>query len=355
MTSLRRLQKFLGPISIAFMVSACVPPLPPELQAVLADDAINCGQAPVSVSGSSQITPILEQWSLDYLSLCPSAGVSQLNPEEGISDVAFSDSPNAPEGCFSYLTVPMMVGGVSISTTLLGLDGIILDAKVISDIVNGAITSWADPQIIALNPTVEVIDLPVVLSTQISRSEADSLEAWFTRIAPEVWNGFPETFTIGANFDAENPPPEIDQDGGFAIVPYSYAMVNSLQTAAILVDPTLEAVPVSLETVASGSTQIVVDSAESPLIAFLDPEISPLPAAGFDEASSPWQGLEVRYAHACDGSSEQDVKSFLRFGLRTDSQNALASYGDMSLPIEVRGKALALVSRGLPSPSPIAQ
>jgi hypothetical protein len=126
-----------------------------------------------------------------------------------------------------------------------------------------------------------------------------------------------------------------------------------LQSALVKVDPALEAVPSFVENIASGVTQLSIRSLESPLEAVVDPNKKPLPAPGFEDALAPWQALVVSYAHVCKGESELDSKAFLRFGLRSSSQSSLPNYGLFDLPIEVRGAAVDLVSRGLPSPSPI--
>jgi len=340
--------------SAALIISGCTPPFPPELQAQLADNSINCGSSPVTVSGSPALAPVLDQWSYEYQELCPNAGATALaEGDPGVANVVVSESIAAPAACEASLTVPLLVGGVSISTSLLGLDGIILDPATLSGIVNGNITSWSDPEIVALNPQFDPIELPIQLGTVISRADADSIDAWLSRVGSDSWTGFPDSFTFTETFDEANPPSQIYEDGGIVFVPSSFAIAYSLQSALLKVDPELDAVPSFAENIASGVSQLSTASVESPLETVVDPNRKPLPAPGFEEALAPWQALVVSYAHVCKGESELDSQAFLRFGLRSSSQTSLVNYGFFDMPIEVRGAAVDLVSRGLPSPSPI--
>jgi len=350
-------KKIAGSLTLVFsatFVAACTPPLPPELQAQLADSSINCGSAPITVSGSPSLTPILDLWSFEYQGLCPEAGARLLMPEEEtLADVVISDSIEAPANCVPTLSIPMLVTAVSIVTSLQGLDGTVLDPNTLSKIINGEITSWSDPEIVAINPQFEVIDLPVQLATVIAQADAVSIDAWLSRLAPDAWAGFPDSFTITETFDETNPPSQIYEDGGIVFAPFSFTVLNGLQSAYILSDPELEAVPAAIDNIKSAGTQLSYSSVESPLETVLDPEKTPLPPEGFNEVVPPWQAIGVEYAHVCEGGSELDSQAFLRYGLRSSSQGVLSDFGYSELPVEVRGAALELVSRGLPSPSPI--
>ena len=354
MIRFRNILSSLTVVIVTSTIAACTPPLPPELQAQLADNSINCGSAPVTVSSSPSMTPILEQWSNDYLTLCPNAGATFSTDGDGlVADVAVTNSSTPPATCDSTSTLPIFVGAVSIVLSLQGLDGMILDAPTLSGIINGVITSWSDPQIVAINPQFDPIDLPVNLSTVVTKSDADAIDAWMSRLSPDTWKGFPSTFTFTDSFDETNPPTQIYEDGGISFVPFSFASMSGLQSALIKVDPAIEAVPSALENIASAASQLSVSTSESPLETALDATKSPVPAPGFDVALDPYQAIVVNFAHVCSGGSELDSKSFIRFGLRTSSQALLVNYGYFELPTDVRGVALELVSRGLPSPSPL--
>jgi ABC-type phosphate transport system substrate-binding protein len=344
----------LTSVLVATTVAACTPPLPPELQAQLADNSINCGSGPVTVSGSMDITPVLEQWSMDYLDICSNAGATVAMQGDGTAaDVVITNSIAAPANCEPALTIPIIVGATTIVTSLQGLDGMIVDPATLSGIINGEITSWADPKIVEINPQFEPIELPVTLATTIAKTDADSIDAWLTRLAPDSWAGFPDSFTFTETFDSSNPPSQIYEDGGIVFAPFSFASLNGLQTALMKVEADIEAVPSAAENIASAASQLGFGSVESPLEASIDASKEPLPVPGFDVALTPWQAVVVQYGHVCKGALELDSQAFVRYGLRSSSQAILVNYGYFELPIEVRGAALELVSRGLPSPSPL--
>lgn len=354
MIRVRNIFSSLTVVMVASTIAACTPPLPPELQAQLADNSINCGSAPVTVSSPPSITPILEQWSSDYLSLCPDASATFSTEGDGMAaDVAVTNSITPPANCESTSTLPIFVGAVSIALSLQGLDGMILDATTLSGIINGEITSWSDPKIVEINPQFDPIDLPVNLGTVVSKSDADAIDAWMARLAPDTWKGFPSTFTFTETFDETNPPTQIYEDGGISFVPFSFATMSGIQSALIKVDSAIDAVPGSLENIASAASQLSANSSESPLETVLDASKTPLPVPGFDVALDPYQAIVVNYAHICSGGSELDAKAFIRYGMRTSSQAVLVNYGYFEVPTDVRGVALELVSRGLPSPSPL--
>ena len=341
--------------SAVLVLTACNPPLPPELQAQLADNSINCGSGPVSVSAPGSLTPFLDFSTFEYNSLCPDASLPSIEYDQNLpADIVLTASPVAPTICEPYLTVPIMANAATIVTSLLGLDGMILDPKTLSEVINGNITSWNDPKIVDLNPQFDPIDLPIVVSAKISKADADSIDAWLSRVAPDSWSGWPTSFEIvDGEFDPNNLPAEFALDGGLGFAPFWYVIQNSLQTVQMKVDPNQDAVPSAGDNIASGVSQLVLDSDSDPISVKVDPDREPLPIPGYDVALSPWQALTPYYAHACTGAAEQDVRSFLRYMLRSSSQSALPDYGFYGIPDEMRGKAIEKVSQGLPSPSPL--
>jgi len=336
-------------------VSACNPPLPPELQVELADNSINCGSAPVTISGPTALSPVLDQWGFEYTELCPAAGLSTIIDDQTTqTDLVLSSSAEAPPTCNSYLTVPVVAGATVLAVSLQGLDGLILDPQAFAKIVNGEITSWDDPTIVALNPQFEPVSLPVNLSTTISKADAEAIDSWMNRVAPDSWIGWPASFSITDQpFDENNPPQQLYEDGGLSFVPFWFASNNSLQTIQMKVDPNSDAIPSSMEAVASGVSQLTLESKVSPAIAKIDASREPLPVEGFDKPLAPWQAIDAEYIHACEGGSEADVRSAIRFMLRSKSQSTLANYAFFGIPIEMRGLVIELVSQGLPSPVPI--
>lgn len=330
--------------------SACTPDMPPELIAQLADSSINCGSAGINVSAPGAMTNVINQWGSDYSGICTGAPV-MVSDQPGTDDIQFTDSPIPPASCNTFLTIPAAIDGAAITTSVAGTDGIVIDSGTLSKLLNGKIKSWADPAITDLNPGLVLPDEPVVLATTVARPVAEAIDSWMKRIDPDNWQGIPSSFTITDTFDAVKALAAAPSEGEIGLVPFSYVTTNGLQSAAIQVDKGQEPVPANLQSIYSALTQLTYSGSETPLIPTLDPGMAPIPPAGDNVAPAPWQAIFPIYEHLCSGGTENDIRSFARYSMRTDAQGFLATFNLQALPLNIRGTVLNLVSRGLPSPS----
>lgn len=337
-------------LTVVLGTSACTPDMPPELLAQLADSSINCGTADVTAYAPGAITNVINQWGSDYSALCAGATVT-VSDQPGPANIEYTDGSTPPADCPTFLTIPVAVDGAAIASTVAGVDGIIVDPATLSKIINGEITSWADPAIAALNSGLALPDEPVVLSTTVAKPVAEALDSWLKRVDPKNWKGFPSSFTITESFDATNVGPEITSEGGLGFVPFSYVTTNGLQSLAIKSAKDQDAVPTNLESIYSALTQLTASGSASPLVPVLDPGMAPIPPDGSNTAPAPWQAIFPIYEHLCSGGNENDIRSFARYSMRTDAQGFLATFNLQGLPLSVRGTALEMVSKGLPSPS----
>jgi len=348
--------KYLATGSVVLTVlmgtSACTPDMPPELLAQLADSSINCGSADVTTYAPGAITNVINQWGSDYSGLCAGATVT-VSDQPGAANIAYTDSSTPPADCSAFLSVPTAIDGAAISTTVAGVDGIIIDAATLSKILSGEITTWADPAVAALNSGLELPDEPVVLTTSVAKPVADAIDSWMKRVDPKNWKGIPSTFTVTDSFDTLNVAAELTTEGGIGLVPFSYVTTYGLQSMAVKVAKDQEPVPSNLESIYSALTQLTVSGTASPLIPTLDPGMTPIPPDGSNTAPAPWQAIFPLYQHLCSGGNENDTRAFARYSMRTDSQGFLATFSLQGLPLNVRGTVLGMVSKGLPSPSMI--
>ena len=348
--------KFLATGSVLLTVvmgtSACTPDMPPELLAQLADSSINCGSGDVTAYAPGAITNVIIQWESDYSGLCAGATVTA-SDQPGAANIAYTDSSVPPADCSAFLSVPTAIDGAAISTTVAGVDGIIIDPATLSKILNGEVTTWADPAITALNSGLELPDEPVVVATSVSKPIADAIDSWMKQVDPKNWKGIPSSFTVTDSFDTLNVAPELTAEGGIGLVPFSYVTTNGLQSMALKVSEDQDPVSSYLESIYSALTQLTVSGTASPLIPALDPGMTPIPPNGSNTAPAPWQAIFPLYQHLCSGGNENDIRAFARYSMRTDSQGFLATFSLQGLPLNVRGTVMGMVSMGLPSPSMI--
>ncbi|MEO6792410.1 MAG: phosphate ABC transporter substrate-binding protein PstS [Mycobacterium sp.] len=84
--------------------------------------------------------------------------------------------------------LPLVFGPVSMAYHLDGVEHLVLNGDVLARIFSGAITSWDDPALVALNPGVE---LPAAAITPIYRSDSsgttDNFQKYLGAAAPQSW------------------------------------------------------------------------------------------------------------------------------------------------------------------------
>lgn len=84
--------------------------------------------------------------------------------------------------------LPLVFGPISMTYHLDGVEHLVLNADVLARVFSGAITSWDDPALVALNPGVE---LPALGITPIYRSDSsgttDNFQKYLSAAAPQSW------------------------------------------------------------------------------------------------------------------------------------------------------------------------
>jgi len=333
-------------------VVACTPAMPPELLAQLADSSINCGTADVSASAPGELSYVINQWGSDYNSFCPAATVT-VSDQASIGNISYSDSPMPSSSCNAFLSIPVAIDAGVIATNVAGANGIVIDAKVLSMVLQGKITSWADPAIAGINPIFELPDEPILVNKTITKEVSNSIDSWMTNLDKQNWTGIPSDFSVTDSVESGAVMMQMANEGSIALLPSSFALNNGYQLMAVAATSGVDPVIPSVETIYSASTQLESQTSSSSITAKMNYSKDPLPAEGQNEADQPWQAIYPIYEHLCIGGIEQDARSYARFSLRTSSQGYLLSYNLQGVTEDLRGKALELVSQGLPSPSPI--
>lgn len=224
-------------------------------------------------AGATFPTPLYQDWihsyarnvdpdlTIDYQSIGSGGGITQFleqtvdwgTSERYLRDSDLADAERA-RGC-PAIQLPVVFGAVVIAFGDPALDGLVLDAEVISAIFRREITHYRDPRIVALNPGRDLPDQEII---PVHRSDGSGTTSVFTTwLADEdpVWAerlgsgtevawpagtvGGPGNEGVAANI-TQNP-------GGLGYVNQSYAMVLELPQATVVnadgnpVYPTLEA------------------------------------------------------------------------------------------------------------------
>jgi phosphate transport system substrate-binding protein len=147
------------------------------------------GGAALSGAGATFPAPLYARWAqdykgqsgatLNYQAIGSGGGIKQITA--GTVDFGASDKPLKPEdldknGLYQF---PTVVGGV---VPVMNLPGVTpgevkLTGSVLGDIYLGAIKSWSDPKIAALNAGVKLPNLPI---TVVHRSDGSGTSFLFT-------------------------------------------------------------------------------------------------------------------------------------------------------------------------------
>jgi phosphate transport system substrate-binding protein len=129
-------------------------------------------------------------------------------------DFGGSDSPLAKEqidqaaqrcGGNPAWNLPLVFGPVALAYNLEGVDKLVVNGDVLAKIFSGAITTWNDPAIAALNSGVNLPDTKI---TPIYRSDSsgttDNFQKYLSAAAPESWTkGAGSEFQGGAGEGAQ--------------------------------------------------------------------------------------------------------------------------------------------------------
>jgi phosphate transport system substrate-binding protein len=219
----------------------------------------------ISGAGATFPYPIYAKWAdtyktntgigLNYQSIGSGGGIKQIEAKTvtfGASDKPLSDDELAKFGLQQF---PMVMGGI---VPIVNIEGIkpgdlVLDGPTVANIFLGKITSWDDPAIKALNPSLTLPSAPVVVAHRSDGSGTTfNFTAYLAQVSPE-W-----TDSIGSDTAIEWPvgvgakgnegvANTVKQTAGsIGYVEYAYATQNALAHTKMInangktVEPSLE-------------------------------------------------------------------------------------------------------------------
>ena len=223
--------------------------------AFLAFSTLGAVAADISGAGATFPYPIYAKWAdaykketgigLNYQSIGSGGGIKQIVART----VTFgaSDAPMTAEDLEKNALVqwPMIMGGVVPTVNIPGVEPgkLVLSGKLIGEIYLGNIESWNDPQIKALNPSLELPDLAIA---PVYRSDGSGTNFLFTTFLSNADADFKSQ--IGANASVQWPAGigakgnegvanTVKQtQGAIGYVEYAYVKQNKMAYAALVND-----------------------------------------------------------------------------------------------------------------------
>ncbi|MCV7385432.1 phosphate ABC transporter substrate-binding protein PstS [Mycolicibacter longobardus] len=273
----------------------------------------------------------------------------------GHVDIAGSDSPlsdtqvaEAADRCGGgdnpAWHLPLVFGPVSIAYHLDGVEHLVLNGDVLARIFSGAITSWDDPALVALNPGA---NLPAIAITPIYRSDSsgttDNFQKYLSAAAPQTWTkGEGSEFQGGVGEGAQKSAGVVQAvqstPGAVGYVEKGFADQANLRSA--LIDSGAGAVAATDETAGAAiqSAGFVSEDSNDMRLDLRSLYGTKQPAA--------YPLVLVTYEIVCSKGYDPDTSAAVKSFLRTASgsgQNELSGAGYVRLPDQLKRRLSAAI------------
>ncbi len=352
----------ISAVSATMLLSACTPPMPPDVLAAQLENQITCQTGSQDVSVPEEFSGSFDIVNTTLSGVCPDQSITEVTLETSAGVVITSAAPSvAQRAAFAsqctgeIITVPVFSYGVTLAYNIIGLDGLILTPEVIGGILSGSITTWDDPAIAELNAGYDLTGLPeiVVMSVKGGTGSVEAMTTYIFKEAPGSWNaGVTNVLEMGEKF-----PTEMDVinemfaiEGSVAVLPIVSAINNLIPMAAAQVQgEVINADDTQLQKVGSGAMEVTVE----PNALIATPATGGIPVEGnFDIAASKivlsqgqplfgWPIMGTAHAMVCNTPENQLPLSTVQFLERLSGQGSFETFGLTPLPEPIRIQTFA--------------
>ena len=326
-----------------------------------------CPEGKLSGEGSSAQANAITEVIADYNAECGDKATIEYNPTgsgagiksfyNGLVDFAGSDSAlkteekdgvieadKAKERCQNNpaWNLPMVVGPIAFAYNIDGVDKLVLNAEVLSEIFNGTIKTWNDPKIAKLNSGAK---LPSEKITVFFRSDesgtTENTTKFLSKAGNGAWKDEPAKAWTGTG-EGKNKSSGVAEatastKNSITYIEWSYAKDNNLATAQL--DSGNGPVELSGEAVAKAVSEAKVKGSGNDLS--LDLKYSGTKAGAYP-------ALLVTYEIVCSKGLAAEktaiVKDFLTYFSSADAQSKLPDLGYAPLPNNLQSKVQAAVA-----------
>jgi phosphate transport system substrate-binding protein len=319
-------------------LTACDPPMPPEVLAALAEQTYTCEVGDSEVFALQAVAAVAADWQFSIETSCPGMTITPV--EVATEQTALQiDRAGAAISGEAFSQVPFALDALVLAVNLPDITNVVLSADAIEKIWSGQITNWNDPSLVSLNSSFELPDLPISFGTDAAAGDTSAFTQWMERIS-----GKPIAMTGGSASLEEF------AEGSVVLAKYSNAMDISAVVAAIVVDPKQDAVAADAEHIISAGSMFKAKDVNGFVELTFDPNAKPIPPAGVSVAAAPYEAVTV-ITLSLVGEDTLKTRAAAKFLLRQDSQGSLGLSSVIALSETLRAVALAVVSVGLPQPT----
>lgn len=320
-------------IGASLLLTACDPPMPPEVRAALEEQSYICESGKTAMFAIDTVATVAGDWTAAIEANCPGMTLSLAEPEAKDIEIGIGiDKSDA------YVSVPFAIDATVLLVNLTDVTSVSLSADAIEKIWAGEITTWDDPTIVKLNPNFTMPATPISFGVDPQISQAKPFESWLSRLT-----GRTITLSSGtANL-------EVMTEGSLVLTDYSMASSMSATMVGIVSPYSTEGVVPSIESLNSGASMFKTTAKSGKVLANIDPNAKPIPPSGVNEAPAPYEAVWLINLNLY-GEDSLKTRAAARYLLRQDSQGSLGLSNVVGLSENLRLVAIDVVSVGLPEP-----
>jgi ABC-type phosphate transport system substrate-binding protein len=286
-------------LAISMGLTACDPPMPPDVLAALAEQTVTCESGAVNVAFPESVADLTGGWSGALADSCADMSLNAIAADDETPDVIISATGEVSSACKPFEQVPFAQDGSVLAFLNSELASLDITPEIVSGILSGKITDWSDPAITAANGGTAASSLPINLLPTAQANALAATKSWLKSQGQDdtASKVSPVTFDDGSAVMAM-------AEGDIALTTYSVALYNYSAVATVTAD---------------------------------------------GEALQYLGGFTVD-AFLC-GEDTLVKRAVVKYLLRQDSQGALLSGVLLPLSDETRLASVTKVSKGLPVPS----
>ncbi|CAB4681117.1 MAG: hypothetical protein F2660_01435 [Actinobacteria bacterium] len=336
------MKRSLGAIGLVLIgsltLTACDPPMPPEVLASLAEQTYTCVEGDTQVHAIDTVASVAADWQFSVEAACPGMTITpSIEASAGTALQIFRADAIAVGTSFSE--VPFALDAVVLAVSLADITNVNLSADAIGKIWSGEITNWADPELAKLNPNFELPDVAISFGVDSDVGETKSFLDWMARLAGR------EIAIEGGSANLED-----FAEGSLVLTKYSRASDLFATTAGIVTEEGGDGVIPTMETVLTAATMFKTKTENGKVALTFDPKAKAIAPEGIAIAPIPYQAVTL-ITLALVGEDSLKTRAAARYLLRQDSQGSLGLSSVIALPEMLRAISLATVSVGLPQPT----
>jgi len=327
---------------------------------------VECGGKPtLKASGSTAQANAMTRFVNAYEPACPGhtlnytangsgAGVSEFVGNQ--TDFGGSDSPlnkdkgeydKAAQRCGSDAwNLPVVFGPIAVTYNVNGVDSLVLDGPTTAKIFNGAITSWDDPAIKALNSSATLPAEPIhVVFRSDESGTTDNFQKYLDAASDGAWGkGAGKAFNGGVGEGAKGNDGTSaaikNTEGAITYNEWSFAKAQNLKWAKIVTSAGPDPVDITADSVGKTIAGAKVKGQGNDLVLDTLSFYKPTQPGAYPIVLATYEIVCSKYS---DGQTGPAVKAFLQATIGP-GQAGLADNGYIPVPAEFLPKLTSAVN-----------